>query len=68
MDDSTKKVIYSVPLVEDSYSRQLLVYKVGESVGYQVDVLVVILFCYIISRLYIIYKVNFSVSFPVGRI
>lgn len=68
MDDLTKKVIYSVPLVEDSYSRQLLVYKVGESVGYQVDVLVVILFCYIISRLYIIYKVNFSVSFPVGRI
>lgn len=68
MDHSTKKVIYSVPLVEDSYSRQLLVYKVGESVGYQVDVLVVILFCYIISRLYIIYKVNFSTSFPVGRI
>lgn len=68
MDHSTKKVIYSVPLVEDSYSRQLLVYKVEESVGYQVDVLVVILFCYIISRLYIIYKVNFSTSFPVGRI
>ena len=68
MDHSTKKVIYSVPLVEDSYSRQILVYKVGESVGYQVDVLVVILFCYIISRLYIIYKVNFSTSFPVGRI
>lgn len=68
MDHSTKKVIYSVRLVEDSYSRQLLVYKVGESVGYQVDVLVVILFCYIISRLYIIYKVNFSTSFPVGRI